>query len=222
MLRDLAADDLGRATDIARQLITRFGMSAALGQAVLERQQASYLGDSLLHQARKDYSEQTAREIDQETRRIVDRLYGFEVSPVLRLMIGPDTAREFISLYRQAGVDGLEDPRDAEDVDGTDVEDEWRFEAQQEFLVLHNQAVAHAERITQDANDQVAASLEHAQRMQLGAREEELEPLQRHLGEARAAAVDPLAGAWDEAAGRADWAQSRIAVARAAALPPLE
>lgn len=32
---------------------------------------------------------------------------------------------------------------------------------------------------------------------------------------ARAAAVDPLAGAWDEAAGRADWAQSRIAVARA-------
>ena len=39
----------------------------------------------------------------------------FEVSPVLRLMIGPDTAREFIALYREAGVDGLEDPSDAED-----------------------------------------------------------------------------------------------------------
>ena len=38
-------------------------------------------------------------------------------------------------------------------------------DAQQEFLVLHNQAVAHAERITQDANDQVSASLEHAQRV---------------------------------------------------------
>ncbi|MCG3024517.1 hypothetical protein KZ310_35000, partial [Escherichia coli] len=37
-------------------------------------------------------------------------------------------------------------------------------DAQQEFLVLHNQAVAHAERITQDANDQVDSSLEHAQR----------------------------------------------------------
>ena len=47
----------------------------------------------------------------------------FEVSPVLRLMIGPDTAREFISLYRQAGVDGLEDPRDAEDPEGADGED---------------------------------------------------------------------------------------------------
>ena len=38
-------------------------------------------------------------------------------------------------------------------------------DAQQEFLMLHNQAVSHAERITQDANDQVAASLEHAQRI---------------------------------------------------------
>ena len=43
---------------------------------------------------------------------------------MLRLMIGPDTAREFISLYRQAGVDGLEDPRDAEDPEGADGGDE--------------------------------------------------------------------------------------------------
>lgn len=35
-------------------------------------------------------------------------------------------------------------------------------DAQQEFLVLHNQAVAHAERITADANKQVESSLEHA------------------------------------------------------------
>src|SRR5699024_3599398 len=36
----------------------------------------------------------------------------YEVSPVLRLMIGPDTGREFIALYREAGATGLEDPRD--------------------------------------------------------------------------------------------------------------
>lgn len=71
-----AADDLGHATDIARQLITRFGMSPALGQAVLERQQASYLGDSLLHQQRKDYSEQTAREIDLGIRDLLEEAYG--------------------------------------------------------------------------------------------------------------------------------------------------
>ena len=34
---------------------------------------------------------------------------SFEVSPVLRLMVTPDTAREFISLYRQAGADVPED-----------------------------------------------------------------------------------------------------------------
>ena len=37
-----------------------------------------------------------------------------EVSPVLRLMIGPDMAREFIGLYRQAGVDGLPEAAGAE------------------------------------------------------------------------------------------------------------
>ncbi len=37
----------------------------------------------------------------------------YEVSPVLRLMIGPDTAREFAALYRQAGVADLAEPADA-------------------------------------------------------------------------------------------------------------
>ena len=50
-------------------------------------------------------------------------------------------------------------------------------DAQQEFLMLHNQAVAHAERLTQDANDQVAASLEHARR--ISAKAEDYERLAR-------------------------------------------
>lgn len=50
-------------------------------------------------------------------------------------------------------------------------------DAQQEFLVLHNQAVAHAERITTDANEQVTSSLEHAQR--ISAKAEDYERLMR-------------------------------------------
>ncbi len=50
-------------------------------------------------------------------------------------------------------------------------------DAQQEFLMLHNQAVAHAERITQDANEQVAASLEHTQR--ITAKAEDFDKLMR-------------------------------------------
>ncbi|WP_347041261.1 DUF4194 domain-containing protein [Brachybacterium nesterenkovii] len=41
---------------------------------------------------------------------------SYEVSPVLRLMIDPDTAREFIRLYREAGVE-LDDSGDAEDAE---------------------------------------------------------------------------------------------------------
>ncbi|MDQ4214900.1 cell division initiation protein [Microbacterium capsulatum] len=50
-------------------------------------------------------------------------------------------------------------------------------DAQQEFLVLHNQAVAHAERITADANEQVAGSLAHAER--ISAKADDYERLMR-------------------------------------------
>ncbi|WP_130931793.1 ATP-dependent zinc metalloprotease FtsH [Pseudomonas sp. Sample_24] len=70
-----AADDLARATDIARQLITRFGMSATLGQSVLERQSASFLGEHMPSAMDKDYSEQTAREVDLEIRALLDEGY---------------------------------------------------------------------------------------------------------------------------------------------------
>ena len=70
-----AADDLVRATDIARQLITRFGMSVELGQSVLERQNATYLGDRMATVGEKDYSEQTAREIDLGIRALLDEAY---------------------------------------------------------------------------------------------------------------------------------------------------
>lgn len=71
-----AADDLAKATDIARQLVTRFGMSETLGQAVLERHTASYLGENLLAARDKDYSEHTAREIDLAIRGLLEDAYG--------------------------------------------------------------------------------------------------------------------------------------------------
>lgn len=70
-----AADDLAKATDIARQLVTRFGMSAELGQVVLERQSTSLLGDHMLGMREKDYSEQTAREVDLCIRKLLDDAY---------------------------------------------------------------------------------------------------------------------------------------------------
>jgi len=71
-----AADDLAKVTDIARQIVTRFGMSEALGQAVLERKSQTYLGDQTIGVREKDYSEQTAREIDLAVKKLIDDAYN--------------------------------------------------------------------------------------------------------------------------------------------------
>ncbi len=70
-----AADDLARVTDIARQIVTRFGMCAELGQAVLERQHTRYLGEHALGVNEKDYSEKTAEKIDLSIRQLIDEAY---------------------------------------------------------------------------------------------------------------------------------------------------
>ena len=71
-----AADDLTRVTDIARQIVTRFGMSDALGQAVLESQRSSYLGESTMNMTQRDYSEETAREVDLAIRDLIGDAYA--------------------------------------------------------------------------------------------------------------------------------------------------
>ena len=66
-----AADDLAKATDIARQSITRFGMSAALGPAVLEEEKQQWLGDGTGMRSR-DFAEETAREVDLAVRDMLE------------------------------------------------------------------------------------------------------------------------------------------------------
>jgi cell division protease FtsH len=68
-----AHDDLAKATDIARSMVKAYGMSAKLGQVSLEKDRRSMLlPGSLEAHPRGEYSEETAREIDNEVRRIID------------------------------------------------------------------------------------------------------------------------------------------------------
>ncbi len=70
-----AGDDLQRATALARQMVTRFGMSDRLGNLTYgEPGEARYLKTWLAREER-DYSERTAEEIDAEIRRIMDSSY---------------------------------------------------------------------------------------------------------------------------------------------------
>ncbi|MGO4910329.1 ATP-dependent zinc metalloprotease FtsH [Pseudorhodobacter sp. W20_MBD10_FR17] len=71
-----ASDDLAKATDIARECVTRFGMSAAVGQAVLEEKHGQYLDQSPFGIAGRDYSEQTAREVDLAVRQLIEDAYA--------------------------------------------------------------------------------------------------------------------------------------------------
>ena len=70
-----AQNDLQRATEIARTMITQFGMSEKLGLASLEGpRQATFL--MVPTQSPKEYSEETARLIDGEVKQILSEAHG--------------------------------------------------------------------------------------------------------------------------------------------------
>src|SRR5439155_18925967 len=66
-----AANDLEKVTHTAKQMIMRFGMSEKLGPRVLGRNNdMPFLGREMGHEP--DYSDEVAREIDEEIRRVIE------------------------------------------------------------------------------------------------------------------------------------------------------
>jgi len=73
-----AANDLEKVTSIAKQMIMRFGMSEKLGPRVLGRNHdMPFLGREM--GAEPDYSEEIAREIDDEIRRVIEEAHELAV-----------------------------------------------------------------------------------------------------------------------------------------------
>ena len=70
-----AADDIDKATEIARHMVTRFGMSEQLGQMTYESQRPGFLGETPFAMTRREYSEETAREIDCSIRELVNQAF---------------------------------------------------------------------------------------------------------------------------------------------------
>ena len=69
-----ASSDISMATNIARKMVTEWGMSDKLGPlAYGENEQEVFLGHSVTQ--KKNISENTAQEIDKEVRKIVDEAY---------------------------------------------------------------------------------------------------------------------------------------------------
>lgn len=69
-----AANDLTRATDIARSLITDYGMSSKFKNVALSKRGAGYLGDNEPRLVR-EYAETTQQYIDEEIAKIINTRY---------------------------------------------------------------------------------------------------------------------------------------------------
>jgi len=69
-----ASDDIGKATKLARRMVTEWGMSDKLGPLTFgHKEELVFLGRDLGEQ--RNYSEEVAGEIDQEVHRLVDSAY---------------------------------------------------------------------------------------------------------------------------------------------------
>ncbi len=85
-----ASNDIEKVTKIARSMVTEYGMSSRIGPIALgHKEELIFLGRDLNEQ--RNYSEQTAREIDEEVRRIVqeafDRAYNVLIQNKSRLIL---------------------------------------------------------------------------------------------------------------------------------------
>ncbi len=70
-----ASNDIERATQIARSMVTKYGMSERIGTLMLgSNQEEVFLGRDFTQS--KEYSEETAAIIDEETKKIVDTAYN--------------------------------------------------------------------------------------------------------------------------------------------------
>jgi cell division protease FtsH len=78
-----AADDLAKVTDIARSMVMRYGMVAALGHVTYEGERSRFLDMPGSAAPGRDFSEETAREIDCAVRDIVGAAFE-QASAILR------------------------------------------------------------------------------------------------------------------------------------------
>ena len=102
-----AQNDLVRATDIAKSMIKSYGMSEKLGTVTFDRERQPLMMQIQAPQEKGDYSEETAREIDCEVRRIIDEQY--------------DRVRWLLAEKKRALVEGAKALLEREVISGSDL-----------------------------------------------------------------------------------------------------
>ncbi len=70
-----AADDLAKASELALEMVTRFGMADEVGQVAYERPRSPFMDAAGQLHAERPHSEATARAIDHAVRRLIDEAF---------------------------------------------------------------------------------------------------------------------------------------------------
>ncbi|GEM46549.1 ATP-dependent zinc metalloprotease FtsH [Deinococcus cellulosilyticus] len=95
-----ASSDFQKATNIARKMVTEWGMSPLLGKIAHQVENETYLGG---YQDARNYSQETAELIDNEIKRIIDEQYTKvksileEYKPVIHTVVETLMTRETLS-----------------------------------------------------------------------------------------------------------------------------
>ncbi len=99
-----AQNDLVRATEIARRMVREWGMSERIGPMAWGSQGAVFLGEDLVHT--RDYSDETARVIDEEVERILREQEDRTRRLLLEVRPGLDAVAK--ALLEHETIDGIE------------------------------------------------------------------------------------------------------------------
>ncbi|MBO6055124.1 MAG: AAA family ATPase, partial [Oscillospiraceae bacterium] len=116
-----ASSDLQRASSIAREMVSRYGMSDALGAVSFDSDGEIFVGRD--YEKTKSYSEKTAGEIDAEVRSIIDNAYSrcrkILEEDLVHLKCVADYLMEHETMARnqfEAAMSDLPIPEEAEDL----------------------------------------------------------------------------------------------------------
>ncbi len=114
-----AGSDIEQATNIARQMVTRYGMSEKLGPRTFgKREEMVFLGREISEQ--RDYSDKVAETIDQEVHEIIDDAYQSAQKVITEYMPKLKQLSEYLIENETIEVDELdklwETPPDGDDI----------------------------------------------------------------------------------------------------------
>ena len=102
-----AGSDIEQATNIARQMVTRYGMSEKLGPRTFgKREEMVFLGREISEQ--RDYSDKVAETIDSEVHDIIDSAYNAATEVIREHMPKLEQLAEYLIEYETIEVDELD------------------------------------------------------------------------------------------------------------------